>query len=187
MVSDIVEEQQVDLLVLGTHGRLGLKKLVLGSEAETIFRQASCPVLTVGPHVVAVGARTWMPKNVVYPHGLLRNFPACASVRVVTGRGEPGPPYPAAFDGRWFPWTRRTILRTGILKQLNDLLPRDAADWCEPECVLLYEFPEEGILLLAQERSADLIIMGVRKGALTSGHLPWAPQRKSRAGRPAPF
>src|SRR5437879_11807377 len=84
------------------------------------------------------------------------------------------------------PMDPKDDLEDRILKQLNDLLPRDAADWCEPECVLLYEFPEEGILLLAQERSADLIIMGVRKGALTSGHLPCARQRKSRARRPAP-
>src|SRR5207244_7706673 len=34
-----------------TRGRHGLKKLVLGSGAEQIFRQADCPVLTVGPNV----------------------------------------------------------------------------------------------------------------------------------------
>lgn len=36
-----------DLIVMGTHGRTGLKHLLLGSVAEKVFRLASCPVLTV--------------------------------------------------------------------------------------------------------------------------------------------
>ena len=38
------------MLVLGTHGRAGLGKLLIGSVAEEVFRRASCPVMTVGPH-----------------------------------------------------------------------------------------------------------------------------------------
>ena len=45
----IIERNEIDLLVLGTHGRQGLAKMVMGSAAEEIFRRASCPVLTVGP------------------------------------------------------------------------------------------------------------------------------------------
>jgi universal stress protein A len=37
----------VDLIIMGTHGRLGLKRLVLGSVAENVVRHAPCPVLTV--------------------------------------------------------------------------------------------------------------------------------------------
>jgi universal stress protein A len=51
VLSDIVQQQQIDLVVLGTHGRTGLGKLFMGSVAEEIFRQAACPVLTVGPRV----------------------------------------------------------------------------------------------------------------------------------------
>jgi nucleotide-binding universal stress UspA family protein len=47
----IVEDHKVDLVVLGTHGRTGLGKLMLGSVAEDILRHAPCPVLTVGPRV----------------------------------------------------------------------------------------------------------------------------------------
>lgn len=36
-----------DLIVLGTHGRRGLKRAVLGSVAEEIVREARCPVVTV--------------------------------------------------------------------------------------------------------------------------------------------
>ena len=49
-VRAIAELEHIDLAVVGTHGRTGLRKMVMGSVAEDIFRHASCPVLTVGPH-----------------------------------------------------------------------------------------------------------------------------------------
>lgn len=42
-------EEKVDMIVIGTHGRTGLDRLLLGSVAERIVRRASCPVLTVRP------------------------------------------------------------------------------------------------------------------------------------------
>jgi nucleotide-binding universal stress UspA family protein len=41
------EEYGHDLIVLGTHGRTGLKHAFIGSVAERVVRHASCPVLTV--------------------------------------------------------------------------------------------------------------------------------------------
>jgi len=42
-----VEETKPDLLVVGTHGRRGLKRAILGSVAEKLVRSSSVPVLTV--------------------------------------------------------------------------------------------------------------------------------------------
>ena len=44
-------EKKADLLVVGTHGRSGLGKFVLGSVAEKVFRHSPVPVLTVGPNI----------------------------------------------------------------------------------------------------------------------------------------
>jgi universal stress protein A len=41
--------EQVDLIVMATHGRTGLSNLVLGSVAERVVRMAPCPVLTIRP------------------------------------------------------------------------------------------------------------------------------------------
>ena len=43
----ISEEEGVDLIVLGTHGRTGLSRLLMGSVAEAVMRRAKCPVLTL--------------------------------------------------------------------------------------------------------------------------------------------
>ena len=42
-------KQEIDLIVLATHGRTGLPHVIMGSVAETVVRTAPCPVLTVRP------------------------------------------------------------------------------------------------------------------------------------------
>jgi nucleotide-binding universal stress UspA family protein len=44
------EREHADLVVMGTHGRRGVSRLLLGSVAEHLVRLAPCPVLTVGRH-----------------------------------------------------------------------------------------------------------------------------------------
>lgn len=48
-VEKYAKEHDIDVIVVGTHGRTGLTHLLLGSTAEKIVRKAPCPVLTVHP------------------------------------------------------------------------------------------------------------------------------------------
>ena len=50
-VEKILNDREIDLVIVGTHGRTGATKLLLGSVAEEISRRASVPVLTIGPSV----------------------------------------------------------------------------------------------------------------------------------------
>jgi universal stress protein A len=43
----VAREEKVDLIVMGTHGRTGVRHLLLGSVAEAVSRHAPCPVFTV--------------------------------------------------------------------------------------------------------------------------------------------
>jgi nucleotide-binding universal stress UspA family protein len=43
----IADERQVDLIVMGSHGRSGLRRFLMGSVAEQVLRRAACPVVTV--------------------------------------------------------------------------------------------------------------------------------------------
>lgn len=46
-ILDVAGETKCDVIVMGTHGRTGLGRLLMGSVAEQVVRKASCPVLTV--------------------------------------------------------------------------------------------------------------------------------------------
>jgi nucleotide-binding universal stress UspA family protein len=45
----LAADEKADLVVMGTQGRTGLERLLLGSVAERVIRRAPCPVLTVRP------------------------------------------------------------------------------------------------------------------------------------------
>lgn len=59
----VAREEEVDCIVMGTHGRCGMRHLLLGSVAEDVMRHAPCPVCTVPTSAVAVssgtGERLW--------------------------------------------------------------------------------------------------------------------------------
>lgn len=48
-IIDYAKEHEIDLIVIGTHGRSGLMHILMGSVAERIVRHSPCPVLTVKP------------------------------------------------------------------------------------------------------------------------------------------
>jgi nucleotide-binding universal stress UspA family protein len=50
-VSDFIDKSKIDLMVMATNGRSGIKKFLLGSVAEEAMRASPCPVLTVGPEI----------------------------------------------------------------------------------------------------------------------------------------
>ena len=52
-IVEAATEAHADLIVIGTHGRTGLTRLVIGSVAERVVRHAPCAVLTVKPTAVA--------------------------------------------------------------------------------------------------------------------------------------
>lgn len=66
----IIQREHIDLTVVGTHRRTGLRKLVLGSAAEDVFRHACCPVLTVGPHCWRSDPHEPHLKHVLFPTDL---------------------------------------------------------------------------------------------------------------------
>lgn len=52
LINQTAKELGADLIVMGTHGRRGVRRALLGSVTENVVRTAPCPVLTVRPHIV---------------------------------------------------------------------------------------------------------------------------------------
>ena len=66
VLSAILCEKQIDMIVLSTHGRSGIDRVLAGSGAEEIFRKAPCPVLTVGPRCTTKAPRTADPHSILF-------------------------------------------------------------------------------------------------------------------------
>ena len=62
VVHGFVKDHQIDMLVVGTHGRSGLPRLILGSVAQQIFHSVRCPVLVVGPRAPGAGRELQLKK-----------------------------------------------------------------------------------------------------------------------------
>lgn len=64
------------------------------------------------------------------------------------------------------------MMNTFFRHRLSELLPQEAALWCEPELIIEEGEPAETILRVAAEQHSDLIVLGVRHSASFPGHLP---------------
>ena len=162
VISDIIQKNKIDLVVTGTHGRQGLKKLVLGSEAEKIYRRATCPVLTIGPQVPPLSDTNWKLETILFPtdgsETSLKALPYALSLaeenqaNLIFLRLMPMAPI-----------QYRESDEASAREAMRALVPAEAEDWCKPEFVARFDFPAEGILGFAKEREVNLIVMGVEK------------------------
>ncbi len=152
------------LLVIGTRGYKGLARLVLGSTAEQLIHQATCPILTIGPGVLPpkvplsfqkiVYATDFSPeaaKACVFALSFAQDFGAHLYLCHVL-------PEPAGIHQM-----DDYELNARFTGALQRLVPDVARECCEPECVLEHGFAADGILLLAERVKADLIVIGTRK------------------------
>ncbi len=183
----IVEENDIDLIVLGTHGRGGLGKLLLGSVAEVILRHAPCPVLTVGPKVCG---RAKLPAFKNHGRDLapaeleLRQIVIATNFAQNSGLiARKAVSLAEAFRARltllhviedYTQLGSRPYAMEDNLRQLQELIPMDANLQYLPETILEFGSPKARILKIASEREADMIVLGARSSAeVGTTHLPW--------------
>ena len=180
VLSRLVDENDIDLIVIGTGARKGLGKFLLGSVAEQVFRTAACPVLTVGPHVThweidgnlrhILFATDFAPESAhALPYAVslaesnkarLTLLHVSSDLRVALPEPEPGA-MPVLDPSE--------IVATGE-KRLRALIPEGIELWHEPEYLVQFGEPAETILRIAAA-DADLIVLGVKRPALLTKHL----------------
>jgi len=178
VLSSVIHEQEIDLVILATHGRSGLKKLVLGSVAEEVVRRAECPVLTVGPHIDTTSGTSAKFSRIVFATDFhpasakaldyavfLANEPETKLIllHVMPPTALPGPGQRFYDESAINAW--QANVRTTIKERLQKLLPPAARLWSEPEYVVSFDFIVDGIVKEAAARRADLIIAGAKRPA----------------------
>jgi nucleotide-binding universal stress UspA family protein len=160
-----------DLVVIGSHGRGGIQRLVLGSIAEKVLRLSACPVLTVRrgvsqrrrgkdrspfetilcPTDFSVAAN----HAVTYAKRLAKE--ANAKLILVTAVEWP---FGDGVKSRPAAELRKSI-EADAREALGRLLPRPGSDRRRAEALVVSGKASAGIIKLARLRSVDLIVMGV--------------------------
>jgi nucleotide-binding universal stress UspA family protein len=176
VLAQMIPEYRVDLIVVGTHGRKGVRKLILGSVAESIFRQSPCPVLTIGPNTRKSRSPTG-PKRILAATGFAAHsllavryaerlaeelHSALALLHVVTDIGHVGP-------------QEKEKVRKEREARLRALLPEDVHLTTPPVFRVEFGSATERILAAASDWKADLIVLGLRHVEESSrGESTWA-------------
>lgn len=177
VILSVIEQHDIDLVIAGTHGHRGIKKLVLGSVAEQIFRLATCPVITIGPQATRDGlgegefptilfATDFSPASLeALPWALALakdNQAQLTMLHVIQEVSEAGLEY-------------LNEVTVACRQRLTELLPAGAGKWCRPECFVEFGPAADTILKIAEEQQASLIVMGARRrGPMAASHVPWA-------------
>lgn len=151
-----IKENKVDLIVLGTHSKVGFERLLLGSDAEAILRKVTCPVILVGPKVNTSSGQSWNPRNILcastlspnsawiaaYAYQLARVNHADFTLLNVEDPAQLAPDW-KAFENSF----RESLADVTLLSKSLRTLVSDCA-------------PGRAIVDVAEERNADLIVMG---------------------------
>jgi len=163
VLQGFIEQHSVDMLVVGTTGRTGLGKMLLGSVAEEAIRESSCPVLTVGPRTPDEAATRL--RNILY----VSDFSADSLVAV---------PYAFSFAETF--QARLTLLHVipslpespylyaqMARVRLGEIASTHAQLATAPDVVVEMGSPANMILKVARDLDAELIVIGARgAGAL---------------------
>jgi len=173
VISNLIKEKEIDLIVLGTRGRTGLGKALLGSVAEEILRQAPCPVLTVGPHVTVQPEKATEMSEILYATDLMADFPAAAPYAISLAQENQA--HLSLLYVIENPKTGELVRPAQVaeakVRKLRQLVSEQAELWCEPKYFVEQGIPAEKILELAEMRHASLIVMGARPVKGLATHL----------------
>jgi nucleotide-binding universal stress UspA family protein len=164
----LIEANDIDLVVVGTHGRRFFQRLLLGSVAEQIFRSSPVPVLTVGPQRVTAPGQL-RSKHIVYAVKDPDSAIGAAYVRSLACE------YGAHLvllhvlpDGRVSSsWATST---KSVAAKLSELLPAESRQGYQVEYRVEVGEPAKTILRVGRETKAGLIVLDVHKSHFFTTH-----------------
>jgi len=182
-IKSAIETRKPDLVVMGTHGRRGIERWFIGSTVEKLLRHSPIPLLTIS----ASGKRVPVPRfrrilvttdfsegtsdALAYAFSVAQEYDARISLLHVV--------HDVAVDTTG---TFRDSLLTGVEKALQDLVPPEAADWCDVDTRIETGVPYQVILKILEDEKIDLAVMNIHgKGLLDRALLGSTAERVVRA------
>jgi len=168
----VAEDHNVDLIVAGTQSKSGVERLLLGSTAEELIRNAKCPVLTVGPRcslhpdaplafqriIFATDFSDEATKAAVFALSFAEDSGAHLYFCYVLGLETDGA-------------AKKEFLDEAFKAAMKRMVPESLYDWCSPEFVVQHGDAANAVLELADKVHADLIVLGARKASFWLTHV----------------
>ncbi|MGH9703775.1 MAG: universal stress protein [Candidatus Acidiferrales bacterium] len=173
-LESVIEKNEIDFIVAGTRGAGAISKLLIGSSAEEIFRQARVPVLTVGPgvenepqyeaefrHILfATDFGLGADREAEYAFSLAQQHHSKLTVLHVIA-----PQHELSAEAV-------EMKKRAATQQMRELIPATTKYLCWPQFRATTGDAVEEILRVAKESKADLIIMGAKRMKAMADHKP---------------
>jgi len=178
VIQALVDELRIDVIVMGTHGRSGLARAVLGSVAESVMHHASCAVLTVGDRATAglpgppfhriLCATDLLPSSratVEYALALAAESDAAVELlHVIESLPPAGTSVNPSIVAAELDTFRHGLIEDSERRLREALLP--AASWCNVTARVATGEAWRAIVEGARVHEAELIVVGAHAGAL---------------------
>jgi nucleotide-binding universal stress UspA family protein len=173
VIVDQAVSKKADLIVVGTQGRRGTKRLLLGSVTEAVLREAPCPVLTVPPHAPAGISEVVTFKRILCPIDfspsalqalgfaldLARQAGGLISLlHVIEWLPEEEPRASSHFN---IPEYRRYMVQDAQ-ERVRTLVAEESRTWVDIDDVVVFGRAHREILRAAEAKPANLIVMGAQ-------------------------
>jgi nucleotide-binding universal stress UspA family protein len=170
-IETMAQQLPADLVVMGTHGRSGWDRFLMGSTTEKLIRRLNCPVLTIGPTDVA--PPTTLFRRILCALDL--TAPSQATVDLAFAFAEENLAEVTlmhVIDGdrpEWFPPKPHLASREDFAHSANEgaieelyRLGKDAPPFCKTDHVTTTGTAWREIVRIADETQADLIVVGAQ-------------------------
>ena len=163
-----VKEYKVDLIVLGTHGRRGVDRLLVGSDAEAVLRRTHCPVLCVGPAVPDLQDKVWRIREVICATSL---DPKSAEVAAYAHK------IAALHEAEFVLFHARNASKqedvdwASFEDAFHSYVPEGLGKYSSLRTRLAIASPGTSIIDVAKQRGSDLIVMGAHPASSLAIHF----------------
>jgi len=179
-IARAAKEKNADLVVSATHGRSGIKRVVLGSVTERLMRTLPCPLFVVrglerdfvadvnqelGFHRILVGCDFSSDSALAFQYGLslAQEFQSEVHLaHVIEPAVYKDLLKPAREEKEGF----QEDLRKKLREELTGMVPEEVHNWCTPKTTLLAGQAHEELTKYAVVHDIDLIVLGVRGHSL---------------------
>jgi nucleotide-binding universal stress UspA family protein len=159
----------IDMLVMGSHGRSGVTRMLLGSVAERVIRQAPCPAMIVPARAHDVAPEEAVRfQSILCPVDFSDNSLLAAEYAINLAEEADArlrllhvvPTLPELDELESSLQHVRTLIYTDRQQRLDALIPANASSYCSAVSAVRTGVVHREILAAAAEQSSDLIVLG---------------------------